>query len=73
MAEFLVEEKINILLCVGGDSTLRGAQDVAKEVQRRGLNLAVVGIPKTIDNVDPHGLLWSSVLATTGQPRQWIE
>ena len=50
MAEFLVEQKINILLCVGGDGTLRGAQDVAKEAQRRGLNLAVVGIPKTIDN-----------------------
>jgi len=50
MAEFLVEQKINILLCVGGDGTLRGAQDVANEVQRRGLNLAVVGIPKTIDN-----------------------
>jgi 6-phosphofructokinase 1 len=50
MADFLVEQKINILLCVGGDGTLRGAQDVAKEVQSRGLNLAVVGIPKTIDN-----------------------
>jgi 6-phosphofructokinase 1 len=22
--------------------------------------------------VDPQGLLWSSVLATTGQPRQWV-
>jgi 6-phosphofructokinase 1 len=50
MADFLVEQKINILLCVGGDGTLRGAQDVAKEVQSRGLNLAVVGIPKTVDN-----------------------
>ena len=50
MAEFLVEQKINILLCIGGDGTLRGAQDVAKEVQSRGLNLAVVGIPKTVDN-----------------------
>ncbi|HYZ72822.1 MAG TPA: ATP-dependent 6-phosphofructokinase, partial [Chthoniobacterales bacterium] len=50
MAEFLVEQKINILLCIGGDGTLRGAQDIAKEVQGRGLKLAVVGIPKTIDN-----------------------
>ena len=50
IAEFLVDQKINILLCVGGDGTLRGALDVAKEVQSRGLNLAVVGIPKTIDN-----------------------
>jgi 6-phosphofructokinase 1 len=50
MAEFLVDQKINILLCIGGDGTLRGAQDIAKEVQSRGLKLAVVGIPKTIDN-----------------------
>jgi len=50
MADFLVERKVNILLCAGGDGTLRGAQDIATEVQSRGLNLAVVGIPKTIDN-----------------------
>ncbi|MBV8223729.1 MAG: ATP-dependent 6-phosphofructokinase [Verrucomicrobia bacterium] len=50
MADFLVEQKINILLCIGGDGTLRGAQDVAKAVQRRGVNLTVIGIPKTIDN-----------------------
>ena len=56
MAEFLVEQKINILLCVGGDGTLRGALDVVKEAQSRGLNLAVVGIPKTIDNDAPRDI-----------------
>jgi 6-phosphofructokinase 1 len=50
MVDFLAEQKINILLCIGGDGTLRGAQDIAGEVQRRGLDIAVVGIPKTIDN-----------------------
>jgi 6-phosphofructokinase 1 len=50
MVDFLIERNINILLCVGGDGTLRGAQDIAKEVQKRNLNIAVVGIPKTIDN-----------------------
>jgi 6-phosphofructokinase 1 len=50
MVDFLAEQKINILLCIGGDGTLRGAQEIAKEVQKRGLNTAVVGIPKTIDN-----------------------
>ena len=38
------------MLCIGGDGTLRGAQEIAKEVQKRGLNTAVVAIPKTIDN-----------------------
>ena len=50
MVDFLVERKIQILLCVGGDGTLRGAGAIAREVQRRGLAIAVVGIPKTIDN-----------------------
>jgi 6-phosphofructokinase 1 len=50
MVDFLAEQKINILLCIGGDGRLRGAQEIAKEVQKRGLNTAVVAIPKTIDN-----------------------
>ena len=45
MVDFLAEQKINILLCIGGDGTLRGAQEIAKEVQKRGLNTAVVAIP----------------------------
>jgi 6-phosphofructokinase 1 len=50
MLDFLVERNVNILLCVGGDGTLSGAGVIAREAQRRGLPLAVVGIPKTIDN-----------------------
>jgi 6-phosphofructokinase 1 len=50
MVDFLTRRKINILLCVGGDGTLRGARDIATEARRRGLALAVVGVPKTIDN-----------------------
>jgi 6-phosphofructokinase 1 len=50
MVDFLVRRKINVLLCVGGDGTLRGARDIAVEGRRRGLDLAVVGVPKTIDN-----------------------
>jgi 6-phosphofructokinase 1 len=50
IVDFLAEQKFTILLCTGGDGTLRGAQDIATEVQNRGLNVAVVGIPKTIDN-----------------------
>ena len=41
---------INLLFTIGGDGTMRGALDVAREVARRDLNIAVLGIPKTIDN-----------------------
>lgn len=41
---------INILFIVGGDGTLRGGLTIAKEIADRGLKIAVVGIPKTIDN-----------------------
>ena len=41
---------IGILFVIGGDGTIRGAMQIAAEVERRGLKIAVVGIPKTIDN-----------------------
>jgi len=48
--DFLVTRKIDILFCVGGDGTQRGAHQIATEIARRGLSIAIVGIPKTIDN-----------------------
>ena len=45
---------INILFVIGGDGTIRGAMDVVAEVEERGLKVAVVGIPKTIDNDIPY-------------------
>jgi 6-phosphofructokinase 1 len=50
MADFLAEQNVNVLLCIGGDGTLRGAQHIAREAQSRGLQIAIIGIPKTIDN-----------------------
>jgi 6-phosphofructokinase 1 len=41
---------IGILFAIGGDGTLRGAQAIAGEIGRRGLQIGVIGIPKTIDN-----------------------
>jgi len=43
-------EGINLLFTIGGDGTQRGTLRIAQEVEKRGLNVAVVGIPKTIDN-----------------------
>ncbi len=53
MVETLRLRRIDILFVVGGDGSLRGAQAIAEEATRRGLPIAVVGIPKTIDNDIP--------------------
>jgi len=41
---------LNILFAIGGDGTQKGALAIAEEIGRRGLKIAVVGIPKTVDN-----------------------
>jgi len=48
--ENLIGRRINILFTVGGDGTQRGANAIYQEATRRGHALAVVGVPKTIDN-----------------------
>ena len=46
----LSELNVDILFCIGGDGTLRGAHAIHEEVLRRKLNICIAGIPKTIDN-----------------------
>jgi 6-phosphofructokinase 1 len=41
---------LNILFTIGGDGTQKGAMEIAEEIERRGLKISIVGIPKTIDN-----------------------
>ncbi|HEX6239879.1 MAG TPA: ATP-dependent 6-phosphofructokinase [Polyangiales bacterium] len=48
--DFLIQNKVDILFTVGGDGTQRGGNALFEEAKRRGHALAVVGIPKTIDN-----------------------
>ncbi len=50
LVDSLQRQNINIFFCIGGDGTLRAAADIAVEVKNRGLKIAVVGVPKTIDN-----------------------
>ena len=50
MVDQLIELKVNILFVVGGDGTQRGGKAIGEEALRRGYRLAVVGVPKTIDN-----------------------
>jgi 6-phosphofructokinase 1 len=50
IVDTLYREEIRILFTIGGDGTLRGARAIYEEIKRRGLKIAIIGIPKTIDN-----------------------
>lgn len=54
LVDTLERLKINILYTIGGDGTLKGAHTIAEMAAKRGLDLAVVGVPKTIDNDISH-------------------
>jgi len=41
---------IQMLFTIGGDGTQKGALTISEEIGKRGLKIAIVGIPKTIDN-----------------------
>ncbi|HEV8548751.1 MAG TPA: ATP-dependent 6-phosphofructokinase [Polyangiaceae bacterium] len=46
----LEELGVRVLFTIGGDGTFRGAMAIVAAIARRRLSIAVVGIPKTIDN-----------------------
>lgn len=50
MTNALKRHNIDLLFCIGGDGTMRAAECLTKEIQKRKLNIAIIGIPKTIDN-----------------------
>ncbi len=50
IVDSLERMNINILFTIGGDGTQKGALDISEESKKRGLKIAIVGIPKTIDN-----------------------
>lgn len=50
MVDTLDRMGINMLFTLGGDGTQRGAHAIQQELERRGRCVAVVGVPKTIDN-----------------------
>jgi 6-phosphofructokinase 1 len=50
IVDTLQAQDVNILFCIGGDGTLKGAHAIHEEVVRRKLSISVAGIPKTIDN-----------------------
>jgi len=50
IVDALEKLNLNILFTIGGDGTQRGSLDIAEEVSKRQLKIALVGIPKTVDN-----------------------
>lgn len=50
IVDALERMNINLLFVIGGDGTQKAALGVSRELQKRGLKIAIVGIPKTIDN-----------------------
>ena len=50
MIDALKRMNIDLLFCVGGDGTMRAAECITDEITRRDQKMAVIGIPKTIDN-----------------------
>ena len=41
---------LNMVFTIGGDGTQNGALQIAEEIGKRKLKIAVVGVPKTVDN-----------------------
>ena len=54
MVDYMEAREIDIMFCIGGDGTQRGAHSIQEEIERRRLAKSVVGIPKTIDNDVPY-------------------
>lgn len=50
IVDTLQSYSIDLLFCIGGDGTQRGAHAIHEEAAKRGLPIAVIGVPKTIDN-----------------------
>ena len=54
VVDALERHGIDILFTIGGDGTMRGATAIWQEIKRRGRSIAVVSVPKTIDNDIPY-------------------
>ncbi|XP_024020759.1 ATP-dependent 6-phosphofructokinase 3 [Morus notabilis] len=53
IVDSIEDRGINQVYIIGGDGTQKGVAVIFEEIRRRGLKVAVLGIPKTIDNDIP--------------------
>jgi len=50
MVDSLVMRGVDIMFVIGGDGGMRAATFISEAINARGLDIAVIGVPKTIDN-----------------------
>jgi len=50
MIKRLVEDRIQILFIIGGDGSMRAAEFIYEELAKSKISIAIIAIPKTIDN-----------------------
>ncbi len=50
IVDSLERSNVSMLFLIGGDGTMKAARSIYQEISARHLKIAVVGIPKTIDN-----------------------
>jgi 6-phosphofructokinase 1 len=50
IVDCLARMNVSLLFVIGGDGTLMAAGKIHREITSRGMQTAVIGIPKTIDN-----------------------
>ncbi len=50
MVDTLTAHRVGVLFLIGGDGTFRGGAALHAEMARRGAQIGVLGVPKTIDN-----------------------
>jgi 6-phosphofructokinase 1 len=53
IVDCLERMNVNVLFVIGGDGSMRGAMKISEVAHARGDKIAVVGVPKTIDNDIP--------------------
>lgn len=50
VVDTLERMNVSVLFIIGGDGTMKAAAAISREVTARNLRIAVIGVPKTIDN-----------------------
>jgi 6-phosphofructokinase 1 len=50
IVDALERMNINTMFMIGGDGTMKAMNSIVREVAKRELRIAVIGVPKTIDN-----------------------
>jgi len=50
ICDALERMNVSVLFMIGGDGTMRAARTIVEEARNRGSKIAIIGVPKTIDN-----------------------